>query len=104
MSNKKGRIPLYKEEQHAYALRIPMSVYRVLKSSAKEAEESLHEVIIKILEKASGVFIGRGVTVTSLDRGKLWQVSMKAKAGDEVKPGQIVATVTATSTVLIWRW
>jgi V/A-type H+-transporting ATPase subunit A len=52
---------------------------------------------LRALEKATGSFIGRGVTVPSLDRSRLWQVELQVKLGDEIRPGQIVAEVQETT-------
>jgi V/A-type H+-transporting ATPase subunit A len=62
--------------------------------------ESMFDGILRPLrglEKASGAFIGRGVTVPALDRSRLWPVVMKVKAGDPITPGMIVAEVQETS-------
>ena len=61
--------------------------------------ESMFDGILRPLrglERATGSFIGRGARVPSLDRSRFWQVAMKVKAGDEVRPGQVVAEVQET--------
>ena len=48
------------------------------------------------LERAGGPFIGRGLTLPTLDRSKFWQVEMVVDVGQEVEPGQVVAKVQET--------
>ena len=43
--------------------------------------------------KKTGKYIGRGVSVTSLDEEKLWDTTMMISVNDVVKAGQIIATV-----------
>jgi V/A-type H+-transporting ATPase subunit A len=54
---------------------------------------------LRSLERASGAFIGRGLTLPTLDRSKFWQVEVTVDVGDEVRPGQVVATVQETPVV-----
>ncbi|HVP18070.1 MAG TPA: V-type ATP synthase subunit A [Spirochaetia bacterium] len=49
------------------------------------------------LEKESGPFIGRGLTVDALPKEKLWQFQPVAKPGDPVGPGSILGTVQETA-------
>ena len=51
---------------------------------------------LKAIEERSGAFIERGASVSSLDPDKLWNVSMKIKAGDRLEGGQIYATLPET--------
>ena len=51
---------------------------------------------LKAIEEKSGVFISRGAAVSSLDTEKLWNVTMKIKAGDRLEGGQIYATLPET--------
>ena len=52
------------------------------------------------LEKASGVFIARGVEVFSLNRTKKWEFTSVKKNGDEVSVGDIIGTVKETSLIV----
>lgn len=51
---------------------------------------------LKAIEEQSGSFISRGATVSSLDTEKLWTVTMQIKVGDNLKGGQIYATLPET--------
>lgn len=51
---------------------------------------------LKAIEEQAGTFINRGATVSSLDDQKLWNVTLKVKAGDKVCGGQIYATLPET--------
>lgn len=51
---------------------------------------------LKAIEEQAGAFINRGATVSSLDDQKLWNVTLKVKAGDKVCGGQIYATLPET--------
>ncbi|MEE8808233.1 MAG: V-type ATP synthase subunit A [Lactimicrobium sp.] len=46
-----------------------------------------------------GAFISEGRSIPSLDENKKWDVTMKIKAGDKVKEGQIFATCPETSLI-----
>lgn len=51
---------------------------------------------LKAIEEQSGAFISRGATVSSLDDTKLWNVTVKVKAGDKLCGGQVYATLPET--------
>ncbi len=51
------------------------------------------------LENKTGVFLGRGVAVQSLNRDKKWETKLKVKVGDVVKGGQIIAEVKETKLI-----
>ena len=51
---------------------------------------------LKKIEEKAGAFISRGAAVSSLDEDKLWNVTMKVKAGDRLEGGQIYATLPET--------
>lgn len=51
---------------------------------------------LKAIEEQSGSFISRGASVSPLDTGRLWTVSMKIKEGDRLEGGQIYATLPET--------
>ena len=51
---------------------------------------------LKAIEERSGAFISRGASVSSLDPDKLWNVTLKVKAGDRLEGGQIYATLPET--------
>jgi len=52
------------------------------------------------LEEKSGAFLGRGVTVNTLDRKTKWEFTANAKKGENVKGGDILGTVQETETIL----
>ncbi|OGC18762.1 V-type ATP synthase subunit A [candidate division WOR-1 bacterium RIFOXYC2_FULL_37_10] len=52
------------------------------------------------LEKASGVFIARGVEVPSLNRTKKWTFKPVKNKGDEVSVGDIIGEVEETSLIV----
>lgn len=54
---------------------------------------------LKSLNELSGSFIGRGLTLKSLDETKRWKTSIKVKAGDILKGGDIFAEVPETSLI-----
>lgn len=54
---------------------------------------------LEALKKASGDFIGRGLSVNALDRTKKWDFVPKVKKGDKVAPGDILGTVQETSLI-----
>ena len=54
---------------------------------------------LKKLEEISGAFIDEGSNVSSLDEERLWNVMLKVKPGDVLKPGQIYATCPETSLI-----
>ncbi|MDD6214589.1 MAG: V-type ATP synthase subunit A [Firmicutes bacterium] len=47
-----------------------------------------------------GAFIGRGVDVDALETDKLWQVTMKVKLGDKLKPADIIAETPETDLIM----
>ena len=51
---------------------------------------------LKAIEERMGAFISRGASVSPLDDQKLWNVTMKVKAGDRLVGGQIYATLPET--------
>ena len=51
---------------------------------------------LKAIEEEAGAFINRGSSVSALDDKKLWNVTMKVKAGDKLEGGQIYATLPET--------
>ncbi|MGB9635086.1 MAG: V-type ATP synthase subunit A, partial [Candidatus Micrarchaeia archaeon] len=51
------------------------------------------------IEKKSGAFIGRGISVNTLDRNKKWEFKATVKNGDYVEPGDIIGTVKETETI-----
>ncbi|MDR1066887.1 MAG: V-type ATP synthase subunit A [Clostridiales bacterium] len=54
---------------------------------------------LNAMREASGDFIQRGASVTSLDRVKKWIFEPVKKAGDRVEPGDIVGTVRETALI-----
>ncbi len=52
------------------------------------------------IAKASGKYITRGVSVSSLDEKKKWDVKMKVKAGDTIRAGAIIAECQETPSIL----
>ncbi|GHV33710.1 ATP synthase subunit A [Clostridia bacterium] len=54
---------------------------------------------LRVIEKESGEFIGRGINVPALDTEKLWDVTVKVKVGDTVSGGQIFATCPETPVI-----
>ncbi len=55
---------------------------------------------LKLLEEKSGVFIDRGLTVSSLDSKKKWSFEPLKKKGDKVEPGDIVGSVKETEGIV----
>jgi V/A-type H+-transporting ATPase subunit A len=55
---------------------------------------------LRKVEAASGAFIGRGVHVDGLDGERKWPVRIRAKAGEFVTGGAVVAEVQETSLIL----
>ncbi|MEG0330038.1 MAG: V-type ATP synthase subunit A [Longicatena sp.] len=54
---------------------------------------------LKEIAKQSGAFIATGSDVAPLDEEVLWNVSVKVALGDEVRPGQIFATLPETDLI-----
>ncbi|HUM82793.1 MAG TPA: V-type ATP synthase subunit A [Lachnospiraceae bacterium] len=52
------------------------------------------------IAKASGKYITRGVSVSSLDEEKKWDVKIKVKAGDSIRGGAIIAECQETPSIL----
>ena len=52
------------------------------------------------IAKKSGTFISRGVSVESLDTGKLWDVHITVQPGDKVYGGTIIAEVPETRAII----
>ncbi len=55
---------------------------------------------LKAIEKKSGAFIERGCSVSSLDKDKLWDVTINVNVGDYLNPGFIYATCPETSVIV----
>ncbi|MDD7521419.1 MAG: V-type ATP synthase subunit A [Lachnoclostridium sp.] len=55
---------------------------------------------LRDIGEKSGAFIDRGVSVESLDFGKLWNTHITVKPGDEVNPGTIIANVPETKAIV----
>ena len=51
------------------------------------------------LEELSGAFIGRGCSAPALDETTRWDVTVLAKPGDRLEPGQIYATCPETPAI-----
>ncbi len=51
---------------------------------------------LKAIEEQSGAFIKRGARVSPLDEDKLWNVTVTAREGDELKGGDIYAVLPET--------
>ena len=54
---------------------------------------------LKELSKASGSFIGRGITTTPVDMEKTYHFVPTASNGDEVLPGNVIGTVQETDLI-----
>lgn len=54
---------------------------------------------LKVLRDEDGSFLERGKTVPAIDRDRLWETTILLKPGDEVKTGDIAATVPETSLI-----
>ncbi|MEM3364351.1 MAG: V-type ATP synthase subunit A [Candidatus Micrarchaeia archaeon] len=52
------------------------------------------------IEEKSGSFIGRGLTVNTLDRDKKWEFEATAKKGETVYGGDVIGTVQETDTIV----
>ena len=55
---------------------------------------------LNVLMQESGVRIGRGIEVNSVDRHRKWHFVPVAKVGDSVVTGDVLGTVQETSVVL----
>ena len=54
---------------------------------------------LKELSKASGSFIGRGITTTPIDTSKKYRFAPSVREGDEVGPGDVVGVVQETDLI-----
>ena len=54
---------------------------------------------LKAIEEKSGDFISRGVSVSSLDEDREWEVTVTVKPGDSLVPGQVYATCPETQII-----
>ena len=54
---------------------------------------------LKELSKASGSFIGRGITTTPVDLAKKYHFVPMIKTGDEIKAGHVIGTVQETDLI-----
>lgn len=54
---------------------------------------------LKDIEKACGSFIGEGLALSSLDMETPWQVTLCARPGDFLSPGQVFATCPETALI-----
>ncbi|MGA9756179.1 MAG: V-type ATP synthase subunit A [Desulfobaccales bacterium] len=52
---------------------------------------------LKALERVTGIFIGRGAQVATLDRKKAWAFTPRRQAGDQVAGGDILGVVPETT-------
>ena len=52
------------------------------------------------IKKTGGAYIGRGVSVDSLDGGKLWDTHLTVKKGDTLYQGSIIAEVPETRAIV----
>lgn len=55
---------------------------------------------LKLIEEKTGSFIEKGINIDSLDKDKLWDVTVTAKPGDTLKPGAVYATCPETSLIV----
>lgn len=55
---------------------------------------------LRIIAEKTGDFIGRGVNIPSLDPERKWDVTVKVKAGDTLKPGAIYAECPETTLIM----
>ena len=61
--------------------------------------DGIERPLSKIAENA-GIYISRGVSVSSLDNTKLWDVHVTVKEGAYVLPGTIIAEVQETKSIM----
>ena len=86
-----------KPGEPVYATGQPISVTLgpgILRNIFDGIERPLEEIA-----KESGSFIPTGSHVDPLDKNKLWDVTMVAKVGDQVKGGDIYATIPETDLI-----
>ncbi|HJB06920.1 MAG TPA: V-type ATP synthase subunit A, partial [Candidatus Enterocloster faecavium] len=55
---------------------------------------------LSAIAKQSGPYIGRGLSVESLDTQKKWKTHMTVKKGDRLMPGTIIAEVPETRAIM----
>lgn len=55
---------------------------------------------LSAIAKQSGPYIGRGLSVESLDTEKKWRTHMTVKKGDRLMPGTIIAEVPETRAIM----
>ena len=55
---------------------------------------------LSAIAKESGPYIGRGLSVQSLDTEKKWETHMTVKKGDRLMPGTIIAEVPETRAIM----
>lgn len=55
---------------------------------------------LQAVAKQSGAFISRGISVSSLDTDKLWDVHITVSVGEEIFGGTIIAEVPETSAII----
>ena len=80
-----------KPGEPVYSTSSPMSVTLgpgILSSIFDGIERPLLEI-----EKNTGAFITRGNTASKLDENKKWNVHITLKAGDEIRPGQVLSLI-----------
>jgi len=54
---------------------------------------------LKELSKASGSFIGRGITTTPIDMTKKYHFTPSVSTGDQIQPGSVIGTVQETDLI-----
>ncbi len=54
---------------------------------------------LKDIRNLSGAFVERGLKVSNLDEEKMWNVTVKAKAGDYVTGGEVIAVTQETNLI-----
>ncbi len=54
---------------------------------------------LELIAQSAGSFIPRGLRPSPLDENKLWNVTVTAKAGDELKGGDVYATCPETAVI-----
>ncbi|MDO4805442.1 MAG: V-type ATP synthase subunit A [Lachnospiraceae bacterium] len=52
------------------------------------------------IAKESGKYIARGVSVSTLDEGRQWRVTVKVKPGDEIVGGAVIAECQETESIV----
>ncbi|WP_297209816.1 V-type ATP synthase subunit A [uncultured Flavonifractor sp.] len=54
---------------------------------------------LEVIQAESGPFIGRGLNIPTLDRGRKWQVTLSLQVGDQVEPGTEYARCPETGLI-----